>query len=238
MPYNAVEIAEYSRKIGKSRSTLFKWIKEGCNLRDPKSVREWVTRNTIRETNISKARKRRRDNEQKTQPTFTSSPPSAFDPPANGDLPPVGRKGAAAALERLEASEEEAHRRLQTALVRGDAIQIAACQDFWLKCSETLRRLDLAVETARREAETQVPLRVAQEAQTAAAEWMRISFTTFLSSEAQGLMALKDIGEWKAYAMERFHGILTMTMKNSLKTRSPVPEWASRRISDAWNVSL
>jgi hypothetical protein len=57
MPYSAVEIAEYGRKIGKSRSTLFKWIQEGCDLRDPKSVAEWVTRNTIRETNISKARK-------------------------------------------------------------------------------------------------------------------------------------------------------------------------------------
>jgi hypothetical protein len=50
MSYTAVEIAEYSRKIGRSRSTLFKWISEGCDLRDPKSVTEWVTRNTIRET--------------------------------------------------------------------------------------------------------------------------------------------------------------------------------------------
>jgi hypothetical protein len=50
----ARESAEYARKIGRSRSTLFLWIKQGCNLRDPKSVAEWVTRNTIRETNISK----------------------------------------------------------------------------------------------------------------------------------------------------------------------------------------
>ena len=65
MPYTAVEMAEYCRKIGKCRTTLFKWIREGCDLRDPKSVAEWVTRNTIRETNISKARKRRRDNVEK-----------------------------------------------------------------------------------------------------------------------------------------------------------------------------
>ena len=32
----------------------------------------------------------------------------------------TGKRGAAAALERLEASEEEAHRRLQAALTRGD----------------------------------------------------------------------------------------------------------------------
>jgi hypothetical protein len=71
-----------------------------------------------------------------------------------------------------------------------------------------LRRLDLAVETARREAETQVPLRVAQEAQTAAAEWMRIAFMQFLSSEGTALMEIRDFGEWKAYAVERFKGVL------------------------------
>ena len=128
MPYTAVEIAEYGRKLDRSRSTLFKWVREGCNLRDDKSVREWVTRNTIRETNISKARKRRRDNEQKTQRTSTSSPPGAFEPTGNGDLPPAGAKGAAAALQRLESQEEENHRRLVAALARGEPIAIQTLQ--------------------------------------------------------------------------------------------------------------
>jgi hypothetical protein len=57
MAYSQIEIAEYAQKIGKSRSTLFRWIRQGCDLRNQKSVDEWVTRNTIRETNISKARK-------------------------------------------------------------------------------------------------------------------------------------------------------------------------------------
>jgi hypothetical protein len=65
MPYSQVEIAEYCRKIGRRRLTLFLWIKQGCDLRDPKSVREWVTRNTIRETSISKSRKRRAEASQK-----------------------------------------------------------------------------------------------------------------------------------------------------------------------------
>jgi hypothetical protein len=128
MSYTAVEIAEYSRKIGKSRSTLFKWIKEGCNLRDDKSVREWVTRNTIRETNISKARKRRRDQAQKDPANAKYTSHTHSDPPGNGNLPPAGRKGAAAALERLEASEEEAHRRLQAALSHGNPSEIAVCR--------------------------------------------------------------------------------------------------------------
>jgi hypothetical protein len=59
MPYSKVEITEYSHRIGKSVPTLWRWIREGCNLRDPKSVREWETRNEIRKTNIAKARERR-----------------------------------------------------------------------------------------------------------------------------------------------------------------------------------
>ena len=236
MPYSSVEIAEYGRKIGKSRSTLYLWIKQGCNLRDDKSVREWVTRITIRETNISKARKRRRDHESHNIP-FSNGPQTSCDQAGNGDLPPIGKKGAAAALKRLEASEERAHARLEAALARGNPVEVQACQEFWLRCSETLRRLDLAVEIARRQEETQVPLKLAEDTVTAATEWMRVSLMQFLSSEVLALMALKDVGEFKAYFVERFRGILNLTVMNSLRTRSPVPEWASRRIKEAWNVS-
>jgi hypothetical protein len=83
--------------------------------------------------------------------------------------------------------------------------------------------LDLAVETARREAETQIPLRVASEAQTAAAEWMRIAFMQFLSSEGTALQGIRDLDEWKAYAVDRFRGILHLTVKDADKTCSAVP---------------
>jgi hypothetical protein len=107
-------------------------------------------------------------------------------------------------LERLETAEERAHARLEAALTRGDQLAIQAAQDFWLKCSETLRRLDLAVETARREAETQVPLKTTQDAVTAAGEWMRIAVMTMLSSETNSLMAIKDNGPFRYYFGERF----------------------------------
>jgi hypothetical protein len=93
-----------------------------------------------------------------------------------------------------------------------------------LRCSETLRRLDLAVEVARRQEETQVPLRVAEDTITAATDWMQISFAVFLSSEGLALMGIRDFGQWKAYAIERFKGILDLTVKNSLKTQSPIAE--------------
>jgi hypothetical protein len=62
----------------------------------------------------------------------------------------------------------------------------------------------LAVEIARRQEETQIPLKVAQNAMTYAAEWMRIAFMQFLSREGKALMGIKDFGQWKFYAVELF----------------------------------
>ena len=65
------------------------------------------------------------------------------------ELGPVGRRGAAAALARLEEIEERAHARLMRAIEAGNRFQIKAAQEFTLDRGETLRRLDLAVETER-----------------------------------------------------------------------------------------
>src|SRR6516164_9525972 len=236
MPYSNVEIAEYSKRKGKSMPTLRRWIKQGCNLRDPKSVREWVTRNTIRETNISKARKRRRDQEQKAAAEGAVSSQERPEPSGNGELPPAGKRGAQHALERLERVEEESHRRLEAALHRGNPLESQSAQDFWLRTAETLRRLDLAVEIARRQEETQVPLRLARDVALYISDWLRISFIIFLSSESRTLMGIKDTGQWKAHAITAFKSILHLTVRNSLKTCSPIPSWAVSKVTESWNI--
>jgi len=43
-------------------------------------------------------------------------------------------------------------------------VAIQAAADLWLKCSELLRKLDLAIEVSRRAEETQIPLRQAEDA--------------------------------------------------------------------------
>jgi hypothetical protein len=101
---------------------------------------------------------------------------------------------------------------------------------------ETVRRLDLAIELSRRQEETQIPLRVAQDATLFVAEWFRIAFMQFLSAEGTSLMAIHDFGEWKAYAVDRFKGILNLTVMNADKTRSAIPDWAKEQIKEAWNV--
>jgi|SRR6516164_3373699 hypothetical protein len=65
--------------------------------------------------------------------------------------------------------------------------------------------------------------RLACDVALAIADWLRISFAVFLSSETLSLTGLRSPGEFKYYAFERFRSILHMTMKNSLKTQSPIP---------------
>jgi hypothetical protein len=55
------------------------------------------------------------------------------------------------------------------------------------------------------------------------ADWLRIAFAQFLSSETRSLMGIKDQGEFRLYAIERFKGILQAAVKTSLKTNSPIP---------------
>jgi hypothetical protein len=138
--------------------TLRRWVAQGCNLNDPDSVEKFLAEAELKKTNVRKYQEAR-GNRAKVPAECKVGSRTSSDHRCNGETlgGPVGRTGAAAALERLETAEERAHARLEAALAHGDPSQIQACQDFWLKCSETFRRLDLAVELARRDAEEQVP---------------------------------------------------------------------------------
>jgi hypothetical protein len=49
-------------------------------------------------------------------------------------------------------------------------------------------------------------------------------------------MGLRSPGEFKHYAFERFRSILHLTVRNSLKTNSTIPDWAAERVKESWNV--
>jgi hypothetical protein len=51
------------------------------------------------------------------------------------------------------------------------------------------------------------------------------------------LMGLRTAGEFKHYTFERFRSILHLTVRNSLSTRSPIPDWAAEKVKESWNVS-
>jgi hypothetical protein len=236
------KVKEIAANLGKSERGVWYWIHEGCNIENPESVRQFSERKERKRTNIQKSREKLK-RAFETAETLNrlakgglQGSPGHLPSIGDKDLPPLGRRGAAAALQRLEETEERAHARLVTAMERGNLSQIEALQDFWLKCSETLRKLDLAVEMARRDAEEQVPKKLAEDISLFIAEWLRIAFAQFLSSEARALIGIKDVGEWKAYAIERFKGILDLTVKSSLSTRSPIPPWAAEKVIAAWNI--
>jgi hypothetical protein len=94
MSYSRAEISEFEKKIGKSQATLFRWAKQGCDLRDANSVQAWVERNRLRETNIAKSR-RRRGFTQKASSNVPRQAPAAFKPQSKRQiLGPPGKLGA------------------------------------------------------------------------------------------------------------------------------------------------
>jgi hypothetical protein len=124
------------------------------------------------------------------------------------ELGPVGKRGAAAALARLEAIEERAHARLARTIEGGNQFQIRAAQEFYLKSSEVLRRLDIAVLTERRQASEQIPKYLAEGISRQISEWLRIAFMQFLSSESPTLSGIDDLGNFKFHAIEKFRETL------------------------------
>jgi hypothetical protein len=122
------------------------------------------------------------------------------------------------------------------ALARGNPVEVQSAQEFWLRCSETLRRLDLAIEVSRRSEKGQVSLEEAQNAVLYCVEWMRIAFVSFLSAEGRTLQGIKDYGAWKSYAAERFIRILHLTVLNADRTRSAIPTWAKSMVKLGWNI--
>jgi len=235
MSYSRVENRELSKRIGRSQSCLWRWASEGCDLRSHASVQRWIEKNKLREPNVAKAR--RRGVEKAVHPIVRGEDPGAPLPPGNGELPPARQKGAQHALSRLESQEAAAYKRLQLALQRGSPLEIENAQMFWVRCVETLRKLDLSIELARREAEQQIPLRAAQDVILFTSEWLRIAIMQLLSSEGTTLAAgFPSVGALKSAFIERFKGCLDFTLKSSLKTNSPVPSWALQIIKEAWNI--
>jgi hypothetical protein len=212
MSYTRAEILEHAERIGKSRATLRRWVAQGCDLRNHASVQAWIEKNKLKETNVTKSR-RRRGTAPKASPHSQRTFSGVFEPVGNGELPPAGKHGAQHALQRPEFEESQAYQRLRLALQNGTPLEVDSAQSFWLRCSESLRRLDLSVELARRDAEEQIPKRLASEIATAISDWLRISFMIFLSSQCQVLMGIRDTNQWKAHAITAFKSILHLVEK-------------------------
>ena len=126
---------------------------------------------------------------------------------------------------------------MQASLANGDPFAVDSAATFWLRIVKVLIRPDREFEISRRAEEEMIPLKTAQDTVTFVSEWLRISITTSLSVEGMTLAGgFKTIGKLKSYFIERFKGIMFLTLNNAGKTNSPVPPWALERIRTAFNV--
>jgi hypothetical protein len=225
-----LQVKSVADRLGKHPATVWRWIARGCDIDSEDSIQQFLSSD-----------KRRRNPQPIPTPTTESVETGSklvdeATPDLNQmELGPVGKRGAAAALQRLEEIEERAHARLMRAIEIGNPFQVRAAQEFYLRSSETLRRLDLAVETERRNALEQIPMRQIADISLQIATWLRLAFEQFLGSESPGLMGIKDLGEFKFAAIERFKGLQHSTVKARLKT-DQIPDWAAVRVIEAWNV--
>jgi hypothetical protein len=235
-PGTTARVREVAKLTGRSVGTIWRWAAQGCDLNSPASINEYLEGNRLRQhANLIKAKDVRRNRSAFQSPL--TEPPDSIPDLDQIELGPVGKRGAAAALQRLEEVEERAHARLIRAIEAGNPFRIKAAQEFYLRSSETLRRLDLAVETERRKADEQVPKMLVEGISRQISEWMRLGFAQFLASESERLMGIDDLGEFKFLAIERFRGILHRTVKTSIANNSPIPPWAADRVREAWNIS-
>ena len=154
-----LDVKSVADRLRKHPATVWRWIARGCDINSEDSIQQFLS-GKKRRRNQNTVQKSKKEN---TSPGSVAEPQEIEHEPAPDlnaiELSPVGRRGAAAALQRLEEIEERAHARLMRAIEAGNQFQVKAAQEFYLRCSETLRRLDLAVETERRTALEEIPMR-------------------------------------------------------------------------------
>jgi hypothetical protein len=251
-----LRVNQVADRLRKHPATIWRWVARGCDIDSEESIQQFLSGDKRRRNPFQRALASgaaapigaknpntvQRSNEQNTSAECAVDPQEmehVAEPQSDLnsiELAPVGRRGAAAALQRLEEIEERAHARLMRAIENGNQFQIKNAQEFYLRTSETLRKLDLAVETERRAAEEQIPLRQVESVAAQISTWLRVTFEQFLNAESPGLMSIKDLGEFKFSAIERFRGILHATVKSSRRTDPLIPEWAAVQVIEGWNI--
>jgi hypothetical protein len=154
--------------------TIRRWRKDGAPLGRPAAMRVWLAcRKNLPPGTAGLLTEHRRVT-------------TAKDLAGDGGLD----KGAASALRRLEIMEAKTYRALERAMERGDAIEVKATRESWLRVSESLRRYDLAIEANRRGVDL-VPKKLVVDAARKCAAGLRFAHRGFESC-AQLVVGLND----------------------------------------------
>jgi len=124
-------VAKVAAEYGVDDRTARRWKRAGCPA-DMDKLRQWLA--SRRQLPVAAVK----------LPKVTPAPTAA----AIGDKE---QPGAAPALTRMARQELSNWRTLQAAIEGGDPIAVKTAHGQWLATADTLRRLDLAVEVARRD---------------------------------------------------------------------------------------
>jgi len=158
---------------------------------------------------------------------------------------PIGTEipiGLAASLQRLAQAEAEAFRGYQAALARNDVIGTPGARRGWLEVSEALRKADISLESARREAGELVPRETVEKAlwlwgYFLNAAWMDCAYRAMarLQSMAVGLKA-KEIQD--VLTAELRWKNVGMAAAATSASNSKIPPWVVAATVDFWDKNL
>jgi hypothetical protein len=171
-PQNAKEtMKELGARWGVSFKTAAKWRRQGAPIEDDAELASWLVarkeiapgpRAKIAEMAAALRKAKAEAGEIAREPVWGGGLVNPDREPAKEGVDVAaavteGTRGAASALRRQEDEELASYARLKTAIASGDAAEEKDARAAWLKTSESLRKFDLLVEAARRDAGELLP---------------------------------------------------------------------------------
>jgi hypothetical protein len=213
-PTIAQRIKKIAGQADVELQTVRVWVREGLDVHDQAAVESCIERKRSRRKGKSLAQ------------SAQSIPVSADDICEELSTIDPDAIGAAANLKRLEAFESLLARRLELALASGDAPTIQTARQDYVTVSETLRKLDIAVDTYRRDAGELIARDEAAEAVRVLTEQLKIGFNLWLSSEVPALQAIDSPGKFVQHARRTYAFVFIENLKNTQKSRAAIPQWA------------
>jgi transcription elongation GreA/GreB family factor len=217
------------KHVGKSPSTIKGWFKEGLDIADLSAVKAFSDKKDL--TSCGRARANaiaRRYAEVPKRPNDVAKAEElvAIDP---------GSEGAAAALKRLQEFERNSAIRLNAAIATNEPILTSSATKDHVAIAGALIKFENLVSQEARASGELISKAEMERAVAAIADWIRLSFQSWLSSETPNLVAINDPKEFAAAARTGFAGAVKACFMNSRKSRNAIPEWIDRIFSDEYN---
>jgi hypothetical protein len=140
-------------------------------------------------------------------------------------------EGAANALRRLESAEARAYADFKQATASGDDIRIRASRENWLKISESLRRFDLAIEQARRDAGDLVPKEAALRMCYEIKEGLWFAFLAMEQACPFFVGLTSPLQAWELLTKLRDSVLASVTTHLGRAQKHPLPKWMVKAVT-------